>query len=338
MSLNENSSKKKVIVSGMRPTGKLHLGNYFGALENWVKLQDDKNNECYFFLADWHALTTNFENPENIKHNRREVLLDWLSAGLDINKSTVFTQSLNPYHSELFLVLGMITPVGWLERSPSYKDMRDNIKDKDLDGYGFLGYPVLMTTDIVLYDATHVPVGKDQVPHLEICREIVRRFNHLYSTNTFVEPNVLLSEAPYVPGLDGNKMSKSYNNYILISHTPEEAEKLIKTMKTDTKRQRKTDAGDPNVCPVYDLHKLFSTKDELEFCFNGCTNATIGCMDCKKVLINHTNEFLAKTNEKRSKLDKEIGNNIEDFLQNSQRKVNEMAGAKMDAVRSVLKI
>ncbi len=268
------------VLSGMQPSGPLHLGNLIGALSNWVKLQD--KYECYFFVADWHALTTGYGNPSQIKEYTIDLLMNFIAAGLDPEKSTIFIQSQVPEHAELHIFLSMITPLGWLERVPTYKEKKEQIKDKDLDTYGFLGYPVLQTADIIIYRAKYVPVGIDQIPHLEISREIARRFNYLYGKEFFPEPEALLTEFPKVPGVDGRKMSKSYGNAIYLSDDEKTVTEKIRTMVTDPARKRRTDKGDPQKCPVFDLHKIFSTEEERKEVIAGCTRAEIGCIDCKK--------------------------------------------------------
>ncbi|WP_022849820.1 tryptophan--tRNA ligase [Limisalsivibrio acetivorans] len=325
----------KRVLSGMRPTGRLHIGHYFGALKNWVKLQDE--HECFYFVADWHALTTNYENPEDIIELRRELLLDWLSVGLSPDKCTMFVQSKNIYHAELNLLLSMITPVGWLERCPTYKELKQEVSDKDLSNLGFLGYPVLQTADIVMYSADFVPVGVDQMPHLEISREVVRRFHHLYSTDVFVEPKGLLTETPKIPGLDGRKMSKSYGNAITLSEDLKEVETKLKRMKTDTNRMRKTDPGNPEICPVFDYHKVFSTEEERGYITEGCTTAGIGCMECKKILIKHVMELLEPIQDRRKHYEAEISN-ADEFLAESQKRANDEAAAMMERVRSAIRI
>lgn len=289
----------KRILSGMQASGKLHLGNLVGALQNWVRLQ--KEYECFYFVADWHALTSGYENPGAIKESTMDLLLNFLSAGLDPEKCTIFIQSMVPGHSELHLILSMITPLGWLERVPTYKEKREEIKDRDLSTYGFLGYPVLQSADILLYRANHVPVGADQLPHLEITREIARRFNHFYG-EVLPEPEALLTEYPKVPGVDGRKMSKSYGNAIYLSDPPKEVEQKIRTMMTDPARKLRTDRGNPELCPVYHLHKVFSSSDEQDWVVKGCTTAGIGCIDCKKVLIKNVMGVLGPLWERRQKL------------------------------------
>jgi len=288
------------VLSGMQPSGPLHLGNLIGALSNWVRLQD--KYDCYFFVADWHALTTGYGNPSQIKEFTIDLLMNFISAGLDPEKSTIFIQSQVPQHAELHIFLSMITPLGWLERVPTYKEKKEQIKDKDLDTYGFLGYPVLQTADIIIYRAKYVPVGIDQVPHLEISREIARRFNYLYGNEFFPEPEALLTEFPKVPGVDGRKMSKSYGNAIYLSDNEKTVSEKLRTMVTDPARKRRTDKGDPAKCPVFDLHKIFSKEEEKKEVIQGCTTASIGCIDCKRILINHVIETLKPIWEKKQQL------------------------------------
>jgi len=299
----------------MRPTGKLHLGNHMGALANWVKLQDDY--ECYFFIADVHALTTDYADTSNIAPNTREVILDYLAAGLDPAKSVLFVQSHVPQHFELPMYLGMITPVGWLERVPSYKEMQENLSHKDLTTYGFLGYPVLMASDILLYQPKFVPVGQDQQAHVELTREVARRFNHFYPYSRTVEqfkrttdilpihvlpePDVLLTPSPKLPGTDGRKMSKSYGNTILMSDPEPEVRKKLKTMVTDPARVRRTDPGDPDKCPVGDLHKVFSTPETLAKVYDGCRSAGIGCIECKGWAADALVQVLNPIQERRAR-------------------------------------
>src|SRR3984957_17142238 len=259
MSEVQNSSSRPRVLSGMRPTGKLHLGNYMGALANWVKLRDDY--ECYFFIADWHALTTDYADPSKLQQKTLDVALDWLAAGLDPEKSTIFIQSHVPQHAELHLLFSMMTPLGWLERVPTYKEQQANIHGKDLSTYGFLGYPLLQAADILIYRAQCVPVGQDQVAHVELTREVARRFNNFYNLDgneVLPEPRELLTPSPKLPGTDGRKMSKSYGNAILMSDPEAEIRAKLKPMVTDPARIRRTDAGNPEVCPVFDLHKVFS--------------------------------------------------------------------------------
>jgi tryptophanyl-tRNA synthetase len=273
------------VLSGMRPTGKLHLGNYMGALANWVKLQDQGAYECYFFIADWHALTTDYADPSQIAPNSLEAMRDYLGAGLDPEKSVLFLQSRVLQHGELALLLGMSTPLGWLERVPSYKEMQENLASKDLTTYGFLGYPVLMAADILLYQPHFVPVGQDQQAHVELTRELARRFNSFYkgegNSEVLPEPKVLLTPSPKLPGTDGRKMSKSYGNTIQLTDPEPVVRQKLKTMVTDPARVRRSDAGDPDKCPVGDLHKVFSTPETLSKVYEGCSSAGIGCIECK---------------------------------------------------------
>jgi tryptophanyl-tRNA synthetase len=266
----------------MRPTGKLHLGNYMGALANWVKLQDDY--ECYFFIADWHALTSDYADTSQIVPNITDVMLDYLAAGLDPARSVLFQQSKVLQHAELHLLLSMITPLGWLERVPTYKEQQENLSGKDLSTYGFLGYPLLQSADILTYQPQFVPVGQDQAAHVELTREVARRFNQFYkldSREVLPEPKVLLTPSPKLPGTDGRKMSKSYGNTILMTDPEPVVRKKLKTMVTDPARVRRTDPGDPDKCPVGDLHKVFSTPDTLARVYEGCRSAGIGCIECK---------------------------------------------------------
>jgi tryptophanyl-tRNA synthetase len=283
----------------MQASGKLHLGNLVGALQNWVRLQD--RYECFYFIADWHALTTGYANPSAISESTRDLLLNFLAAGLDPDRCTIFIQSKIPEHAELHLLLSMITPLGWLERVPTYKEKIEELKERDLSTYGFLGYPLLQTADIIIYRAKYVPVGIDQVPHLEISREIARRFNYLYR-EVFPEPEALLTEFPKVVGLDGRKMSKSYDNAVYLSDSPEVVEQKLRTMMTDPARKRRTDIGDPELSPVYQLHKIFSSEEEQKEVAEGCRTAGIGCIDCKKILIKNVFRVMEPLWEKRNEL------------------------------------
>lgn len=271
----------KRVVSGMRPTGKLHLGHLEAVLKNWVKLQDEY--ECYFFVADWHALTSHYADTSEIRANTLAMVCDWLGAGLDPNKCTIFVQSLVPQHAELHLLLSAVTPLGWLERVPTYKEAREQITDRDLSNYAFLGYPVLQAADILMYKGDLVPVGEDQVPHLELTREIARRFNNFYG-EIFPEPQAMLAPDPRVVGTDGRRMSKSYRNDINITDPPDVVWEKLRTMVTDPARVRRIDPGNPDVCPVYWLHKLYSAPDTIDYVNVECRRAGIGCIDCKKLL------------------------------------------------------
>ena len=390
------------MLSGMRPTGALHLGNYHGALRNWVELQ--YQYECYFFIADWHALTTGYEDTANIPLAVREVMIDWLAAGLNPGVATMFVQSHVPEHAELHLLLSMITPLGWLERVPTYKDQQEQLKEKDLATYGFLGYPLLQSADILLYRANFVPVGEDQIAHVEITREIGRRFNHLYGrepdfeekaeraikelggrnvtlyrqlrrrfqetgdqaavergralveSNTRItvadrerllgylegsyvsiltEPQVLLTSTPKVPGLDGRKMSKSYGNTIGLREDPDSVAAKLKIMQTDPARARRTDPGDPEKCPVWDLHKLYSDEKTRQWVNEGCRTAGIGCLDCKKPLIERVVEEITGM-RKRAQEFQDNPELLANLLVEGSEKAREMARATLDDVRRAM--
>ena len=387
MTTGAEGKNRSRVVSGMRPTGRLHIGHYFGALENWVRLQNDPGYECFYFIADWHALTSDYADTSGVAQNTIEIMTDYLAAGLHPAKSVIFQQSLVPEHAELHLLLSMVTPLSWLERVPTYKEALENVKDKDLHNYGFLGYPCLQTADIVIYSeraiagkegtALFVPVGEDQVSHVELSREIVRRFDLLYGTQldeqlkmksnaglmgeiyqrleirgstpdirdfplagetwdratsvirarvleigrenalkrldsaagyirfqeVLTEPGVMLTKTPKIPGLDGRKMSKSYGNAITLSETDEEIRKKTKVMVTDPARKRRTDPGNPDVCPVYDWHKLFSSGEpgRLEWVRQGCTTAGIGCIECKAAMAENLIKWIAPVRERRVK-------------------------------------
>jgi tryptophanyl-tRNA synthetase len=322
----------EIIVSGMRPTGKLHLGHYHGALTNWLRLQEQY--QCYFFVADWHALTTDYATPQGIRHNTLEMVIDWLSVGLDPTKSVIFRQSSVKEHAELHLLYSMITPVSWLERNPTYKEQMKEIVGKDLSTYGFLGYPVLQAADITIYKAKKVPVGVDQAPHVELTREIVRRFNQLYRT-IFPEPEVLLTEAQKVPGLDGRKMSKSYGNAVFLSDAPEEIDAKLSRMMTDPARVRRTDPGEPEKCPAFQLHKIYCTPEEIEFVTQGCRTAGIGCLECKKIMIKHVIEELAPVRERRTLYEKNP-QGVEEILAKGNQTARQKAGETMAEVRETI--
>ncbi len=291
--------QKKIILSGTRPTGNIHLGNYFGAIANWVNLQDDY--DCNFFIADWHALTTGYADTRELRENTLSLMADLLACGVDPNKSTIFLQSLVKQHAELYLLLGMNTPLSWLERCPTYKDQIANMKDRDITTFGFLGYPVLQAADILIYRADFVPVGEDQVPHLEIAREMARRFNFLTESEVFPEPQPLLTKSKVLPGTDGRKMSKSYGNTIAFADTPDEVKKKVMGMITDPARIRKDDPGHPDVCSVFAFHKVFNESEvpDIEVqCKGGC----IGCVACKRNLQNKIAEFHTPIYDKRTAL------------------------------------
>src|SRR5512135_3524958 len=326
-------NRKPRVLSGMRSTGKLHLGNFVGALDNWVKLQD--SYECFFFVADWHALTTDYADTSKIKQNSMEVLLDWLAAGLDPERCTMFIQSHVPQHAELHLLLSMITPLGWLERVPTYKEQRENIKEKDLGTYGFLGYPLLQSADILIYKADFVPVGEDQVPHVELTREVARRFNQFYQLDgreALPEPQPLLTPAAKLPGTDGRKMSKSYGNYILLSDPEPVVRQKLKTMVTDPARVRRTDPGNPDVCPVGDLHKIFSDSATLEWVNAGCRSAGIGCIECKSRAADNLLKVLNPIQERRRPYE-EKPRLVWDILEAGSAKARTVAEHTMELAR-----
>ena len=325
---------KKRVLSGIQPSGKLHVGNLVGALQNWVKLQDQY--ECYYFIADWHALTSQYADTSQLKEYVKDVLINCLAAGLDPEKSTIFAQSRVLEHAELHVFLSMITPLGWLERVPTYKEKQMEVKDKDLNTYGFLGYPLLQSADILIYRANYVPVGVDQMPHLEITREIGRRFNNFYG-DVFPEPEGLLTQYPKVVGTDGRKMSKTYDNCVFLSDTSKEVEQKVRTMTTDPQRIKRTDKGDPELSPVFQLHKVFSSKEEQDEVAEGCRTAGIGCIDCKKVLIKNLLSILEPIWEKRNDLlDKP--DMLEDILESGSRKAGKAASETMKEVRTAIGI
>lgn len=322
------------VLSGMRPTGRLHLGNYLGALDNWVKLQDEY--ECYFFIADWHALTTDYADTGEIRTNRHEVAIDMLAGGIDPGRSTLFVQSAVPEHAELHLLFSMFTPVPWLERVPTYKEKQQEETTKDLSTYGFLGYPVLMAADILIYKAQVVPVGVDQVPHLEMTREIARRFNSFYRP-VFPEPQPKLTEIPKLLGTDGQKMSKSRGNTIELGDPPEAITAKIKPMVTDPARKRRTDPGNPDVCPVFDYHKVFSPAGVQAEAAHGCRTAGIGCLDCKGMLLQHLLPTLAPIRERRLELAQDAGR-VEEVLREGAKRAQQTAAATLAEVREAMRL
>ncbi len=325
---------KKRILSGMQPSGLLHLGNYYGALKNWIELQEQF--ECFYFVADWHSLTTLYEDPSHIKKYTFEVAVDWLSAGLDPGKSTLFVQSRIPEHAELHLILSMVVPVPWLERNPTYKEKQVEVKNVDMSSYGFLGYPVLQTADIVLYNADYVPVGIDQAPHLEISREIVRRFNGLYKKKVFKEPQAKISEIPKLNGIDGRKMSKSYNNAIYLSDTEKDITKKVKAMLTDPARGLRTDPGDPDVCNLFPFHKLYSPEDMQKEIDRDCRTAALGCGDCKLKLVDTMLEGLRPHMERRREIAAKP-REVEEILEEGTRKAQKVAKATLDRAKQAIK-
>ncbi|MBL4647379.1 MAG: tryptophan--tRNA ligase [Gammaproteobacteria bacterium] len=395
-------SSQQRILSGMRVSGKMHLGHYHGVIKNWLKLQHEY--ECFIFAADWHGLTTQYDNPENIEKNTWDMIIDWLAAGVNPNLSHLFIQSWVPEHAELHLLLSMSTPLSWLERVPTYKDQMQKLKEKDLHTYGFLGYPVLMSADILLYRAGLVPIGEDQLPHLELTREIARRFNYFYGRESnFVEkaeqaikkmgkknarlfrdllkryqeqgdheaiaigtallesqaslrfserelllgyldgsgkiilpePEALLTEIPKVPGLDGEKMSKSYNNTITLREAPEDVEKKIKTMQTDPARVRRTDPGEPDKCPVWALHNIYSTDDVKDWVRQGCRSASIGCLDCKSPLIDAIQKELAPIRERAQEFI-DSPNLVKNIVAEGTEKAREVARETMVKVKKAM--
>jgi tryptophanyl-tRNA synthetase len=391
------------ILSGMRPTGRLHLGNLVGALQNWVKLQDDYDS--FHFVADWHMLTTGYDDTLSLRQDTWDMVADWLACGLDPKKATLFVQSRLPEHAELHLLFSMVTPLGWLERVPTYKEQLENIKDHDINTYGFLGYPLLQAADILMYKPKYVPVGEDQVPHVEVTREVARRFNlafadvevedrpeefwsglattlgwpweivqqllpdspvvvadkkglikHFYKSaplpvraallNTrnahlknpiFPEPEALLTSAPRLPGTDGRKMSKSYGNAIFLTDAPEVVSKNLATMVTDPARKRRTDPGNPDICPVFDLHKIFSAQETLERVNRECRTAEIGCLDCKKLVAGHLNASLAPLQERR-KAYEQNAQLVWDVLEDGTARARKVAQQTMSEVRKAVNL
>ena len=331
------------VLSGMRPTGPLHIGHYLGALGNWVELQEEY--ECFYFVADWHALSTMYDEPESLEAFTLEIVKDWLSVGIDPERSTLFLQSAILEHAELFVLLSMITPLPWLERVPSYKEVRQQMAHKDLSTLGFLGYPLLQAADIVIYRAHYVPVGIDQLPHLELTREVVRRFNSMYggklgpesSGEIFPEPMHLLTEAPKVPGTDGRKMSKSYDNAIFLADPADAVWEKLRPMVTDPARVRRTDPGDPDKCPVFDLHRFFTPDDDRGSAAEGCRTAGIGCIDCKKILYGHLEQTLGPIREKRSVFDQKP-DLVRDILTEGSRRARAESARTMADVRKAVQV
>jgi len=331
------ASTNRRVLSGMRPTGKLHLGHFVGALANWVKLQAEY--ECFFFVADWHALTTDYADTSNVKQSSVDIVLDWLAVGLDPNKSTIFIQSHVPQHAELHLLFSMVTPLGWLERVPSYKEVRENLKDRDLSTYGFLGYPLLQSADILIYQAGFVPVGQDQVAHVELTREVARRFNGFYPKKSggevFPEPQPLLTKSPKLPGTDGRKMSKSYGNTIMLTDAEPVVRQKLKTMVTDPARVRRNDPGNPDVCPVGDLHKIFSSADTMAKVNAGCRSAGIGCIECKGWAADAIVQILTPMQERRKKYEDDP-RLAWDILEAGSQKAQRVAEATMVEARAAM--
>jgi tryptophanyl-tRNA synthetase len=325
--------KKEIILSGMRPTGRLHLGNYFGALKNWITLQD--KYLCYYMIADWHAIMSDYDDPASVKENSLDMICVWLAVGLDPEKCVMFRQSDVLEHLELFFIYSALTPLPWLERCPTYKEALQNIKEKDIRNYAFLGYPALQAADIALYRANKVPVGKDQLPHLELTREIIRRFNGIYNTDVMVEPDALLTKVEKLTGTDGRKMSKSYGNTIFITEDKDSLVKKIKSMITDPARIHPTDKGHPDVCTVYEYHKIFTT-DELKEIETKCKGGLTGCVQCKKILIERLEAVIAPIREKY-KYYKENPEIVNKILEDGNSKAGEAAKANMNKFRKAMK-
>ncbi|MGA2587922.1 MAG: tryptophan--tRNA ligase [Candidatus Aminicenantales bacterium] len=327
-----NEQKKKIVLSGVRPTGPQHLGNLVGALKNWLRLQDIYR--CFYAVAGWHALSSGYMNSASIKGNTLEVALDWLGIGLDPEKCVMFLQSEVKEHAELHLILSMVTPLPWLERVPTFKEMQQEIQDKDLNTYGFLGYPVLQAADIVIYKANFVPVGEDQAAHLELTREIIRRFNRIFGP-IFPEPQTLLTEIPRLAGTDGRKMSKSFGNAILIKDPPEVIRRKIMPMITDTRRMRRSDPGEPDDCPVFTLHKAFVPREERDEIAQGCRTAGIGCRECKNAMLEHLIRTLEPIQERRRAFEKNP-EAVWDILEEGNKKARRVAHETMVEVRTAL--
>ena len=326
----------KRILSGMRPTGKLHLGNLHGALKNWVDLQESGKYDCFYFVADWHAVTSEYSSTEGIKDNAVNMVIDWLSAGLDPKKSTLFVQSAVKEHAELFLLLAMITPLAWLERNPTYKEMKTELSNKDLSTFGFLGYPVLQAADIIMYKAHGVPVGVDQLPHVELTREIARRFNFLYK-EIFPVPEPLLTSVPKLLGIDGRKMSKSYDNSIYISDRGKVLQQKIASMFTDPQRMRRSDPGNPEICNVFSFHGLYSKAEKVREIDAECRRAGIGCTDCKKLLAGHVAEELKPVHDRMDYYTNHLAE-ITAIIDEGNKKALKIARQTMDEVRAAINI
>ena len=325
---------KQIVLSGLRPTGRVHLGNYFGAIKNWVELQD--RYQCYYFVADWHALSSDYADPSQIKQATFDAVADWMAAGLDPQKSTIFLQSEVKEHAELHLLLSMITPLPWLERVPTFKEQQQQLADKDLNTYGFLGYPLLQTADIIVYRADFVPVGEDQVAHLELSREIVRRFNNFYG-QVFPEPKPLLTATPKVPGLDGRKMSKSYGNTINLTASPDEIRALVMTMFTDPNRTRLEIPGNPDICNLFQFHRLMTDPATRERVDRECRAAQIGCVQDKKLLTEIMIEWLAPIRKRRETMDREP-ELVWEALGAGVLRARERTAETLSAVRKAMKI
>jgi tryptophanyl-tRNA synthetase len=325
---------KKRVLSGMRPTGPAHLGHLVGAFSNWVAMQDEY--ETFYCIVDWHALTTDYADTTSLRENVRELALDFLAVGLDPRRSTLFIQSQVPAHAELHLLLSMVVPLPWLERVPTYKEQIDQLREKDLHTYGFLGYPLLQAADILIYRADTVPVGEDQKPHVELTREIARRFNHFYGP-VLPEPEVKLTPTPKLPGTDGRKMSKSYGNTIGLAEDEKSIRQKLKTMMTDPARKLRTDPGDPAKCPVFDLHRVFSTESTQSWAAEGCRTAGIGCIECKTALADRVVERIEPVSRKRRELENDL-DYVRDVFREGARRAREAAGSTMETVREAVKL
>jgi tryptophanyl-tRNA synthetase len=325
---------KKRIVSGMRPTGKMHLGHLHGALLNWKNLQEQY--DCFYFIADWHALTSEYARPDIIRESTRDIVIDWMSVGLDPNVSTFFVQSSIKEHAELHLIFSMITPLPWLERNPTYKEQLKELTQRDLSTYGFLGYPVLQAADILMYKANGVPVGEDQAPHVELTREIARRFNYLYGT-VFPEPDVILTPTSKLLGMDRRKMSKSYGNAIFLTDTDEDIDRKVMQMITDPQRARKTDPGNPDICNVYSFHEIYSEDEFVSRIDKECRSAQIGCVECKKMMATTLKQGLQPIKERRKELESDM-KKVDEVIEEGNRKSSIIASDTMQEVRDAVKI
>jgi len=336
--IDKQASKPQRVLSGMRPTGRLHLGHFRGVLRNWLKLQE--SYDCFFFAADWHALTTDYAEPDIVSKTIWDMLVDWLAVGIDPKKSTIFIQSEIQEHAELHLLFSFITPLPWLERVPTYKDQIEQLREKDLGTYGFLGYPLLQAADILIYRAQFVPVGDDQVAHVELTREVARRFNFLYrkpDQPLFPEPKELLMPEGRLPGLDGRKMSKSYHNTIELAEEWRVTEKKVRTMLTDPARIRRTDPGTPEKCPVWQYHKIYSTDKERDWVTEGCTSAGIGCLECKQVLLDHMESELQPIRDRRNEILQHM-DDVRDIVREGNARARLEAARTMEKVRRTLKM
>ncbi len=327
---------KKRILSGMRPTGRLHLGHIHGALTNWVELQDKGTYDCFYFVADWHALTSDYSDTDRISEYSLDMIVDWLSVGIDPVKSTLFVQSKIKEHAELFVILSMITPLAWLERNPTYKEMKAELADKDLSTFGFLGYPVLQAADIIMYKAYGVPVGVDQLPHIELTREIARRFNFLYR-EIFPVPEPLLTTVPKMLGIDGRKMSKSYENSIYLRDRGKVLKEKVESMFTDPQRMRRKDPGRPEVCNVFSFHAIYTSPENVREIETECRRAGIGCVECKKRLMQGILEGMRTIHERQDYYDRHM-DEVRDIMADGNLRASRVAGATMKEVMDAIKL